>query len=142
MATSYETDIAAWAREQAELLRSGRLSAIDALNIAEEIEDVGKSAKRELGSHIAVLLAHLLKWKFQPQRRSRSWEATIRLQRAEIRNDFLEAPSLVHALDNAEWLALLWRRGAVLAHKETALEFPQQWLWSVDQVIDDAFWPD
>jgi hypothetical protein len=142
MVTSYETDIAAWAHEQAELLRAGKLSAIDALNIAEEIEDVGKSAKRELGSHVAVLLAHLLKWKFQAQRRSRSWEATIRLQRAEIRNDFNEAPSLVHALDNEEWLALLWRRGTVLAHKETALEFPQQWIWSVDQVIDDDFWPD
>ena len=63
MNTRYEADVVAWAQEQAALLRAGRFSEIDIANIAEEIEDVGKSEKRELASRMAVLLAHLLKWK-------------------------------------------------------------------------------
>ena len=75
MATTYEKDIVAWATEQAYLLRSGQLSAIDIEHIAEEIEDVGKSEQRELSSRMTVLLAHLLKWQFQPSHRCSSWEA-------------------------------------------------------------------
>ena len=78
MATTYENDIVAWAKEQAYLLRSGKLSALDIEHIAEEIEDVGKSEQRELASRMAVLLAHLLKWQYQPERQSRSWQRTIK----------------------------------------------------------------
>ena len=62
MSSTYENDIVAWANEQAYLLRSGKLSAIDIEHIAEEIEDVGKSEQRELASRMALLTAHLLKW--------------------------------------------------------------------------------
>ena len=62
MGTPYEKDVVAWAMEQAALLRAGQLSALDIEHIAEEIEDVGKSEKRELASRMAVLLSHLLKW--------------------------------------------------------------------------------
>ncbi len=67
--TRYETDIVAWATEQATLLRSGKFSEIDFEKIAEEIEDVGKSEQRELASRMAVLIAHLLKWQYQPSHR-------------------------------------------------------------------------
>jgi hypothetical protein len=80
----YDRDIIAWANEQARLLRAGHLDRIDIEHIAEEIEDVGKSEQRELASRMAVLLAHLLKWQFQPQRRGRSWQRTIRDQRNGI----------------------------------------------------------
>lgn len=73
MKTSYEADVVAWANEQAALLRAGRFDQLDLANIAEEIEDVGKSEKRELASRISVLLAHLLKWKYQPNLRSSSY---------------------------------------------------------------------
>lgn len=142
MATAYEKDVFAWANEQAALLRDGRLAEIDVLNIAEEIEDVGKSAKRELRSHMTVLLAHLLQWRYQPTHRGRSWEGTVREQREDVREDLREAPSLKHAFDDEDWLSSLWRRAALQAHKETGLDFPQQWIWSVDQVLDDDFWPD
>jgi hypothetical protein len=65
----YATDIIAWASDQARLLRTGRLDRLDVEHLAEEIEDVGKSEQRELASRMAVLLAHLLTWQFQPQRR-------------------------------------------------------------------------
>lgn len=142
MATAYETDVFAWANEQAALLRGGRLTEIDALNIAEEIDDVGKSAKRELRSHLIVLLGHLLKWKYQPAHRSRSWQATIREQREDVREDLREAPSLKHAFDDEDWISSIWRRAVTLAQKETGLDFPQQWIWTLSQVLDDDFWPD
>ena len=69
MSTSYEADVVAWANEQASLLRAGRFELLDRDHIAEEIEDVGKIEQRELGSRMSVLLAHLLQWRYQPERR-------------------------------------------------------------------------
>ena len=84
MGTPYEKDVVAWAYEQAALLRAGKLASIDIEHIAEEIEDVGKSEQREFASRMAILLAHLLKWQFQPERRTNSWTNTILTQRAAI----------------------------------------------------------
>ena len=75
---SYDQDVAAWSVEQARLLRAGLFHLADVEHIADEIEDVGKSEARELASRMAVLLAHRLKWEFQPTYRSVSWENTIR----------------------------------------------------------------
>ena len=69
----YDRDIIAWANEQTRLLREGRLDQLDIEHIAEEIEDVGKSEQRELASRMAVLIAHLIKWRYQPERRGGSW---------------------------------------------------------------------
>ena len=66
---TYEDDVVAWANEQARLLRTGRFDLLDIEHIAEEIEDVGKSEQRELANRMAVLLTHLLKWHYQPERR-------------------------------------------------------------------------
>ena len=76
--TAYETDIAAWANEQAELLCQQRFDLLDWEHIADELKDVGKSEQRELASRFAVLIAHILKWKFQSDRRSKSWERTLK----------------------------------------------------------------
>jgi len=65
-AVDYEDDFYAWTVEQARLLRSGELSAIDAANVAEEIESMGRSDRRAIESRLAVLLTHLLKWQMQP----------------------------------------------------------------------------
>ena len=93
-AADYETDFYAWTIEQARLLRGGDLSVIDAANIAEEIESMGRSDRRELQSRLVVLTMHLLKWRHQPGVRSRSWSATIEEQRLQIENLFAESPSL------------------------------------------------
>ena len=82
----YEEDFFAWTIEQARLLRAGDLSAVDAANIAEEIESMGRSDRRELQSRLVVLIMHLLKWRFQPSARSTSWSATIEEQRLQIEN--------------------------------------------------------
>src|SRR6266566_8994894 len=83
-AVLYDDDFFAWTNEQANLLRAGDLSLIDVLNLAEEIESMGKSLRRELRSRLIVLLAPLLKWQKQPGFRSKSWSATAREQRRQI----------------------------------------------------------
>jgi hypothetical protein len=77
---NYEHDFYAWANEQAALLRAGELAQADIEHIAEEIESMGKTEKRELVSRLRVLMLHLLKWRFQPLGRTASWEASIGVQ--------------------------------------------------------------
>ena len=90
----YEEDFYAWTVEQARLLRLGDFSAIDVANIAEEIESMGRSDRRELKSRLVILVMHLLKWRHQPGARSRSWSATIDEQRLQIEGILAESPSL------------------------------------------------
>ena len=73
----YQTDYQRWLFDNAALLRTGRLSEIDAANIAEELEDMGRSEARALGSHLKVLLLHLLKWQFQSAQQSSGWRGSI-----------------------------------------------------------------
>src|SRR5271166_3528755 len=101
-ATRYDKDVLLWSQEQARLLRAGRFAELDIEHLADEIEDVGKSEKRELASRMAVLLAHLLKWKSQPENRSNSWRATINNQRKRIALTIKETPSLKTVLRNPD----------------------------------------
>ena len=78
---AYDDDFFAWTQEQARLLRDGELADIDVENLAEEIESMGRSVRRELRNRLALLIMHLLKWRFQPAFRSRSWSSTIIEQR-------------------------------------------------------------
>ena len=100
---SYETDVAAWANQQAWLIRNRKFELLDIEHLAEEIEDVSKSEQRELASRMAVLIAHLLKWQFQPERSGKSWELTIRNQRKAIERHLKQVPSLKPNLKDAEW---------------------------------------
>ena len=84
MSTRCETNVVAWASEQARLLRAGRFEFLDRDHIAEEIEDMGKSEQRAPTSRMSVLLVHLLKWRYQPERRGASWEETFLAQRQEM----------------------------------------------------------
>jgi hypothetical protein len=79
--STYETDFYRWTQETAEKLRQGRLAEVDLEQIAEEIEEMGRSERHELRNRLAVLLAHLLKWQYQPDWRGNSWLFTIEEQR-------------------------------------------------------------
>ncbi|MES2318697.1 MAG: DUF29 domain-containing protein [Pseudomonadota bacterium] len=143
MGTPYETDIVAWASEQAELLRGRRWSALDIENIAGEIADVGKSEMRELESRLGVLIGHLLKWQFQPEKRSKSWIDTIDVQRMRVADRLRRTPSLKHLLVDETWLQETWHDGLSIAQKETGLHsLPRKPLWTVDQLLDAEFFPD
>lgn len=142
MQISYETDVVAWANEQAGLIRSGQFHLLDLQHIAEEIEDVGKSEKRELASRMAVLLAHLLKWQFQPSRRSVSWERTVKVQRRAIASHLKSVPSLKPSLSDEEWLDKTWADATVIASSETGLDdFPEVCAWSMADVLTEGWLP-
>ena len=142
-ATLYDTDFYAWANEQAALLRAGRLSEADVENIAEEIESMGKSERRELISRLSVLLHHLLKWRYQPGFRGNSWRLTIEEQRLQVSDHLTDNPSLKAQLD--EVMRNAYRFGRLQAEKETGLSretFPAASPFTFDEALNPDFWPD
>lgn len=92
MHSLYETDFYAWTQEQTVLLRNHQWSKLDLLNLIEEIESLGKQQRQELRNCLSVLMGHLLKWQYQPEQRSRSWLATIRVQRRDTQELLQENP--------------------------------------------------
>jgi hypothetical protein len=80
----YDTDFYEWCIKMAALLRARRMDEVDIEHVAEEIEDLGKSQQNELESRVAVIIQHLLKMRFQPEKRTRSWDRTVATQRVEI----------------------------------------------------------
>jgi len=140
--TSYDKDVILWSQEQARLLRAGRFAELDIEHLADEIEDVGKSEKRELASRVAVLLAHLLKWTRQPESRTKSWRATIIAQRKRIALALKATPSLKSVM--RDWQEDVWLDAVAQAQKETGLaadELPQACPWTMEQAADQDFWP-
>jgi len=139
---SYDSDFYAWAYQQSALLRSGNLAAIDVENIAEEIESMGRSEKRELVNRLVVLLTHLLKWQFQPERRGASWRTIISVQRVAITNHMRDNPSLKSRLPDvitdAYRMVLLVVIGESGLPKET---FPGTCPWSFTEIVNETFWP-
>lgn len=142
-ASLYDRDFYAWANEQAALLRAGKLDAADIAHIAEEIESMGRTEKRELVNRLAVLLAHLLKWRYQPEHRGSSWEATIRVQRISLARHIKDNPSLKASLPEA--LADAYEIALIEAAAETGLPeatFPAECPWPFGQSMDPGFWPE
>lgn len=139
-------DFYGWTQETAEKLRQGKFSEVDMADLIEEIEDMGKSERRALESRLTVLLIHLLKWKHQPNYRSRSWQLTIKGQRVSIRRLIRSNPSL--KAQRLEILAESYESAAIDAARETGLEentFPatfEQTSWTWEQVLDMAFLPE
>ncbi len=140
--TLYDRDFYAWANEQAQLLRAGRLSEADIENIAEEIESMGRGEKRELVSRLTVLLLHLLKWQVQPSHRGQSWRLSIANAREQLADHLDDNPSLKSQIDTA--MVSAYRYAGREAAKETGLAvsaFPAVCPWGFEQVMDDGFWP-
>lgn len=138
----YETDVLAWSNEQARLLRTGQFGLLDLEHIAEEIEDVGKSEQRELASRLAVLMAHLLKWHYQPERQSASWQRTIKEQRRALAFHLKQVPSLQTRLADAEWLGAIWADAITRAIEETGMGgFPEECPWAVADLLSQDWLP-
>lgn len=141
-ASLYDQDIVAWANQQAQALRAGRFDQLDLERLAEEIEDVGKSEQRELISRLAILITHLLKWGYQPERRGASWESTIRTQRDAIARRVKRTPSLKRTLADPDWFADAWNDGRDLALREPGLsELPQACPWTLERIINPDWLP-
>jgi hypothetical protein len=139
----YDDDFFAWTMEQARLLREGALSDIDTLNLAEEIESMGKNNRRELGSRLVVLMMHLLKWRYQPNRRSPSWATTVRDQKDEVEELLADSPSLRSVVQDT--LATVYARARRKAISETGLPesaFPADCPFTPEQILSEDFLPE
>ena len=130
----YQTDYHAWALEQAEKLRKGE--PIDTDNVAEELEDLGRSQRQQLVNRLAVLIAHVLKWEHQPLLRSKSWAGTIREQQKRIQRLLESMPSLQPLL--AESIAEAYSIAVTFASTEMGVveeDFPAECPYSVDELL-------
>ena len=142
MGTRYESDVVAWANEQARLIRAGQFELLDLEHIADEIEDVGKSEQRELAKRMAMLLAHLLKWQYQPERQGSSWVRTIKEQRKRVLLRLEETPSLSGKLSDVKWWTDVWADAVSQAITETGVDtFPDECPWVVSEVLQPDWLP-
>ncbi len=142
MQNLYDQDFYNWLITNSQLIKEKRFSEIDAENIVEELESMGKSEKRELMSRLAVLLAHLLKWSYQPEQRSNSWKYTIEEQRRAVEEVLDDSPSLKYQLDQKFNEA--YSKAILIAARETGFakaKFPKDCPFTWEQAIDDNFWP-
>src|ERR1700722_14431185 len=141
--SNYDSDFYAWANEQAALLRAGRLGQADIEHIAQEIESMGRTEKRELASRLVVFLRHRLKWRFQPTGRVSSWKASIRVQRLDLAEHLKDNPSLKTIVPQA--IATAFEGTIIEAADETKLaesDFPVLCPCGFDQFVVARFWPE
>ncbi len=138
----YQTDFYAWTQEQSKLLHRQQWQQLDLANLIEEVEALGKQQRQELRNRLSLLLGHLLKWQYQPQKRSRSWLATIRIQRLDLAELLEDNPSLQP--DLARSLGKAYMKGIELAVKETDLpsrSFPQTCPYNLAELLNPGFYP-
>jgi hypothetical protein len=139
---AYEQDYHAWTQHTAELIRQGHFAEIDVEHLVDELEDMGASKERELENRLGILMAHLLKWRYQPERRSHSWRLTIKEQRQRIFRVLRKNPSLKAGLD--ETCRDAYSDARLIAARETGLPealFPQNNPFTWEQTTGDD-WPE
>jgi hypothetical protein len=140
----YEQDFFQWTQTTAALIRQGKWHEVDPESVAEELESLGKRDRRELASRLQVLVMHLLKWHYQPERRAEghSWRSTIRTQRLQLRLLLRDSPSLRPQVP--PFVADVYPAARAEACDGTGLPettFPQACPWTAEQMLDDDFWP-
>jgi Domain of unknown function DUF29 len=139
---TYDSDFYLWSAGQAALIREGKFDQLDLENVAEEIESLGRSDRKSLISQLQRLLARLLKWQFQPTRRSKSWRLAIYSARDEIKVIVEDSPSLNEALSaGLDKAYLSAKKRAALETGLSAASFPDGCPYSPQQVLDEDFWP-
>ena len=141
LATLYERDIALWSNLMAELLRQGQFDQLDLEHLIDEVIDLGRRERDRLVSAVRLILHHLLKWQYQPERRSRSWLKTIQRERINSQSYVEDTPSLKR-IQTQDWLHKIY----TIARKDAALEtelplntFPEDCPYSWEQVFDEGF---
>lgn len=139
----HDKDFYAWAKETAQLLKEGKFSEVDVMNIAEEIEELGMSERRAVISQMSRLIAHLLKWKYQPHLRGNSWKISINQARDQILIVTDESKNLQKELP--EIIQKSYKYGVKWAANEMGIElkkFPQKCPFTLEQCLDENFWPE
>lgn len=139
----YNKDFYAWALHTATLIRQRKFAEMDIENIAEEIEGMGRAEKRQFINRLSLLITHLLKWQYQPLRRSKSWKLTVKEQRIRLMQLLEDSPSLKY--DITSKLSDAYIQGVVTAEIETGLDedaFPAECPFTLEQCLDHQFFPE
>ena len=138
--TLYDQDYYQWLINTAKLLKSKEFTKLDLKNLIEEIESLGKSEKRAIKSNLIVVILHLLKWQYQPQKRSNSWKSSIREHRRRIQELLTDSPSLNNYLP--EIFTACYIAAKKQASDETELSimfFPKECPFSLEESLDEDF---
>jgi hypothetical protein len=141
--SAYDSDFQKWTKQQGQALAARRSTEVDWDNVAEEIESLGRSDKREIENRLNIILVYLLKWKYQASRRNRSWAATLLEQRKRIRKLIRESPSLESY--PAQVTEEEYEIAAVKAAAETGMDhtsFPGRCPFSTEEILDFGYLPD
>ncbi|MBW4577739.1 MAG: DUF29 domain-containing protein [Aphanothece sp. CMT-3BRIN-NPC111] len=139
----YEKDFQLWLDATAKMLRERQLEQLDFNNLIEEVESMGRSEKDALESNLVVVLMHLFKYKYQPERRSNSWLSSIYEHRRRIRRAFYKSPSLKNYLN--EVFAECYKDARQEASLETGLPlevFPIECPFNVEETLNPDYLPE
>ena len=139
----YDEDFYGWAMANAQLLRERKMNDIDFDNLIEEIESMVGNQYNEFVNRLRLLLAHLLKWQYQPVLQSRSWTLTLKEQRKQLQRLIKHNPSLKSKTQQAFLEA--YEEALILAERETGLEeqtFPKNCPYTLEQCLDEEFYPE
>ncbi|NMF65933.1 DUF29 domain-containing protein [Brasilonema octagenarum] len=143
MNEAYLTDFNSWIDQTAQFLRERRWHEIDVEHLIQEVEELGKSERRGIASQLTRLLLHLLKWQYQPQRRSDSWLDSITDARTQIELAIEDSPSLKNY--PTEQLEESYQRARHQAAKQTNIQisvFPKECPYPVEFVLDEDWLPE
>ncbi len=135
MTTLYEQDYGLWAEQMADLIAAGRFGELDIENLVEEVRDLSKRERDRLLSSMRLIVHHLLKWDYQPQKRSRSWQTTIQRERNNILFYLKDSPSLKRYLTD-DWLSEVYINARLNAMKETGLDLPDLCSYSIQDILE------
>ncbi len=141
--TLYDQDYCLWLETTAKLLQERQLNQIDFEDLIEELEGMSRKEKEALFSNLQVVLMHLLKYQYQPSKRSNSWRSSIREHRKRIARAFRNSPSLKPYL--TEIFAECYQDARELAADETGLSletFPEQCPFSIEETLNTEYLPD
>lgn len=139
---SYDRDFMLWIDTTVQLLKERRFAELDLENLIEEVEDLGRSNKSALRSNLIVVLLHLLKWKYQPEKRSKSWQSSILEHRCRLEDDFEDSPSLKRYY--IEIFNKCYQNACKQAAIETEIDiknFPIESPFTPEEVLDSEFLP-
>jgi len=131
----YEQDFALWAEQMADLLKAGRFEELDVENLVAEIRDLSKRERDRLLGSLRLIVQHLLQWDYQPDKRSRSWMATIQRERLNIQDYLQDSPSLKRYLID-EFLFKVYKTARLDAIGETGLDMPIDCPYGIEDVLE------
>jgi hypothetical protein len=138
----YNLDFLLWTEQQAKYLQQGCWTELDIEHLVEELQTLGRSEQKELGSYLQVLMMHLLKCQYQPEKRTKSWDITISNCRDKIQDCLEDTPSLKRYLQDSDWINKYYQRACREAAKETQKPkeaFPNDCCFTVQQILDSNF---